>query len=111
MTVQYANVVRFVAEGDKVLAQNADRQWQFGNQFRQADWPPELAHVLAAGRARADMGQFSVFGRHDAPVIAAKGHSDVRWSIGCFEAFRHAHDVLTCHRLVVGNTLPSLTSM
>jgi hypothetical protein len=60
-----------VAEGDQFLAEDFQPHRQVLQIVGVADRLPEAAHIFAARRVGADMGEFAVLSRHVAMMIAA----------------------------------------
>lgn len=74
LPVQEPDVSREVAEGDQILAHDAERQRQFGQLLRHADGLPKAAQIFTARRPRPDMGQLGVFLRSARTVITDIRH-------------------------------------
>ena len=73
MQFQQADGAALVAEGDEILAQNAQPPGHFA-QFGGLDHRlPKAPQIFAARRARPDPGQFLVYRRALAMVIGAVG--------------------------------------
>ena len=71
MPLQQADRAAAVAKHHQLLAEDFDRQRQVLEVIRVADRLPEPAHVLAAGRVRADMGQLGILLRNVPMMVTA----------------------------------------
>ncbi len=68
MQLEEAGFTAAVAKRDQLLAKNLDLERQVLQLVRKAYRLPEMAHVFAARRIRADMGQLGIF-LGDVPVV------------------------------------------
>ena len=88
MQFQQPDLAALVAKGDEVLAEDAQPPRHLAQLRGLDDRLPEPPQIFAAGRARADPGQFLVYRRTIAMVIGAVGTVQK----GCSFRHRLLHD-------------------
>src|SRR5271170_2349129 len=82
MQLEKANRAAAVAEGDEILAHDAQPPRQVAQLLGQDDRLPEAAQVLAAGRARSDAGELFIISRPLAMMVRAIGCAQ-KWCSLC----------------------------